>query len=164
MPGPGVIYGLGGDDTLVGFAGNDTLDGGTGNDTADYSTATSSLVAVLNAKTTNGYANGGSDVGSDTLIGIENITGGSGSDYLYVGNGTGTSRSIEAQSLPRPSERRGRDGSTSIHEDTSLRLLATAAVQSRSARQSSIGTCSRSVPDRFVTPWPPSSTIPMLRF
>ena len=86
------VQGLGGNDTLIGssFAdqldggsGNDTLNGGAGNDTAAYGSATSAVtvsLAVTGAQNTNG-------AGSDTLIGIENLTGSSFNDTL-IGDGS----------------------------------------------------------------------------
>lgn len=65
-----------GDDTLIGGAGNDLLVGGTGNDTASYAgTAT-----TVRANLTTGTASGGA--GTDTLVGIESLTGGDGDDTL----------------------------------------------------------------------------------
>ncbi|MDQ1195402.1 cadherin domain-containing protein [Agrobacterium sp. SORGH_AS 787] len=79
--GTNVLRGGAGDDVLNGGAGSDTLDGGAGIDTADYSTATTAVIVDLNAGTgLNGDAQG------DTLIAIENVTGGAGNDVL-----TGTS-------------------------------------------------------------------------
>jgi serralysin len=72
------ISGNEGDDTLVGGAGADTLDGGTGTDTADYSPAAGAVTASL---LTNSAANDGHGT-SDTLVSIENLTGGSAGDSL----------------------------------------------------------------------------------
>ncbi len=69
-------------DTLIGGAGNDTLDGGDGSDTASYATSTATVKVSL--AITTAQATGGG--GNDTLISIENLTGGSGADLL-VGNG-----------------------------------------------------------------------------
>ena len=84
------LQGLGGDDTLIGGAGNDTLDGGdnntvdavagTGGDTADYSSSAVGLNITLASGGATGVADGLG--GSDTLTGIENITGGSAVDNL----------------------------------------------------------------------------------
>ena len=75
-----LIAGLG-NDTLSGGAGNDLLDGGTGIDTADFAGPTSVTVslAVVGAQTTG--------LGLDTLLGIENLTGGSGNDSLTGNSG-----------------------------------------------------------------------------
>ena len=71
-----VLTGGAGDDTLSGEAGNDTLDGGAGIDTAIYASATAAVVVNLSAGTATGAA------GTDKLIGIENVVGGSGADTL----------------------------------------------------------------------------------
>ncbi|MCB8819167.1 cadherin domain-containing protein [Microvirga rosea] len=71
------LEGFGENDTLEGGFGNDILDGGEGLDTARYSG--SSPVTVTLA------VNGPQDTGiygSDTLIGIENLEGGTGADKL----------------------------------------------------------------------------------
>ena len=90
------INGFGGDDTLIGLGANDTLDGGEGGeiigDTADYSDAVSTVIAQLGI----GSATG-ADIGTDTLMNIENVTGGAAGDLLVgddqantlTGNGGG---------------------------------------------------------------------------
>ncbi len=67
----------GGSDTLIGSFGNDTLDGGDGTDVADYSAATGALKISL----ASGVAAAG-ELGTDTLIDIENVTGGEGDDTI----------------------------------------------------------------------------------
>jgi subtilisin-like proprotein convertase family protein len=77
-----LLMGGRGNDVLAGLGGNDTLDGGAGSDTADYSTALAAVrvsLGVVGAQNTLA-------AGSDTLIGIENIIGGSAADLLW-GNG-----------------------------------------------------------------------------
>ena len=78
-----------GNDLLNGGIGNDTLIGGPGNDTASYANAApdgarGELVASgfgdVNVNLTTGIATGA--MGSDTLIGIENVIGGHGDDTL----------------------------------------------------------------------------------
>ncbi len=64
------LYGGAGNDVLVGGSGNDTLDGGLGNDTANYSSSSS----ATNVNLSTGIASDGFG-GSDTLTGIENLTG-----------------------------------------------------------------------------------------
>jgi Ca2+-binding RTX toxin-like protein len=71
-----------GDDILNGGAGNDTLDGGAGLDLASYAEVTTDLNFDLNLKTPQKMGS----AGSDTLISIEGIIGGSGNDSL-TGNG-----------------------------------------------------------------------------
>lgn len=70
------LYGNGGDDTLEGSAGNDVLNGGAGSDTASYRGTTSAVTVNLQAGTATGGA------GTDTLISIENVIGGGGSDTI----------------------------------------------------------------------------------
>ena len=67
-----------GDDTLRGDAGDDLLDGGNGNDTADYRTAT--LAVTVSLALTGPQNTGGA--GTDTLVGIEYVQGGSGDDAI----------------------------------------------------------------------------------
>ena len=68
---------LGGDgtDVLLGDSGNDALNGGPGGDTVNYSQATQAMTVNL----TGGSAKG---EGTDTLAGLENVTGSSYSDRL----------------------------------------------------------------------------------
>ena len=70
------------DDTLVGGPGDDRIDGGEGHDTADYASTTRGVSVRLATGTASGDAG---EVGSDTLLRVENVTGGSGSDRL-IGN------------------------------------------------------------------------------
>lgn len=72
------LYGGYGDDRLIGGGGDDTLDGGAGVDTADYSGAAGAVTIYLNATSIQDTAG----AGRDTLIGIENVTGGSFADTL----------------------------------------------------------------------------------
>lgn len=83
-----VLSGLAGNDVLFGMAGNDTLEGGAGDDlmsggagsgdTASYASETATVTVSL---ATAGQQNT-TGAGLDTLIEIENLTGGSGSDAL----------------------------------------------------------------------------------
>ena len=84
------LLGNGGNDTLLGGshndllnggAGNDTMNGGTQNDTVSYDGATAGVTVALIA---GAQATGGS--GSDTLVGIENLTGSSHGDTLTGNN------------------------------------------------------------------------------
>jgi Ca2+-binding RTX toxin-like protein len=68
--GANVLSGGTGNDTLAGGAGADTLTGGSGTDTADYSASGSAVTVNL---LTN--VNTGGDAASDSLSGIENVTG-----------------------------------------------------------------------------------------
>ncbi|WP_157216611.1 calcium-binding protein [Flavisphingomonas formosensis] len=72
------LYGGDGNDILNGGLGNDTLDGGLGIDTASYATATGAVrvsLAIATAQST-------ISAGTDTLHGIENLTGGAYDDQL----------------------------------------------------------------------------------
>ncbi|MFO1034287.1 MAG: calcium-binding protein [Hyphomicrobiales bacterium] len=71
------LFGGAGGDVLRGGAGDDLLDGGAGSDTADFSAATK-VIRVDLAKT--GPQNTGD--GKDTLVSIENVTGGARADRL----------------------------------------------------------------------------------
>jgi Ca2+-binding RTX toxin-like protein len=75
-----VIRGYGGNDTLKGGAGKDTLDGGAGVDTAIYADKTASIVVTLHGSANAAVKVGG--VTEDTIVNIENVTGGSGADSL----------------------------------------------------------------------------------
>ena len=79
--GDNVLTGLEGDDTLQGGAGNDTLDGGDngdGGDTASYAAAVSAVTSPERCKTPQDTLG----AGSDTLTGIENLTGSAFNDTL----------------------------------------------------------------------------------
>lgn len=100
MAGNDRLYGLGGNDTLEGGlgddwlqggAGSDRIDGGAGIDTADYSDR-ANRIQVFPANDTQNesgkytvreYDAAGNLIATDTLAGMENITGGSGDDLIY---------------------------------------------------------------------------------
>jgi len=67
-------------DSLVGGAGDDRLIGGTGLDVADYG----SVGGVVTVNLATGTASG-SNIGTDTLLGIEGAAGGQGADF-FIGN------------------------------------------------------------------------------
>jgi Ca2+-binding RTX toxin-like protein len=69
-----------GDDTLEGGQGSDRLDGGAGNNTAKYS---SSSAAKVDLRRTDAQPTG--NYGSDILVSIANLEGGSGADS-FIGN------------------------------------------------------------------------------
>ena len=79
------LFGGDGADSLLGDAGSDTLDGGTGNDTINGGSGTDTLAyvgtiaATVNLGLTTAQATG---YGTDLIIGVENLTGGSGNDSL----------------------------------------------------------------------------------
>jgi Ca2+-binding RTX toxin-like protein len=72
--GDNVLNGGGGDDVLIGRLGDDTLIGGTGSDTASFAGG-----AAVDANLGTGVANG---QGTDSLAGIENLTGSDNNDTL----------------------------------------------------------------------------------
>lgn len=73
------LSGGGGDDVLQGDAGGDALDGGAGLDTASYAGATGGVTVSL--QVAGAQAVGGGE-GTDTLVSIENLTGGAFNDSL----------------------------------------------------------------------------------
>ncbi|MCO8314359.1 retention module-containing protein [Pseudomonas mandelii] len=76
------MHGGAGNDLLFSGAGNDLLDGGAGNDTASYAHATAGVnadLSLLTAQNTLG-------AGTDTLTGIENLTGSNFNDSLMGDN------------------------------------------------------------------------------
>ena len=75
------ITGNSGNNILIGGAGNDTLNGGAGLDIASYAEVTTNLTINLNLTTAQSMGS----AGSDTLISIEGLIGGSGNDTL-IGN------------------------------------------------------------------------------
>lgn len=72
-----VINGFDGADRLTGGLGDDTLDGGGGGDTADYASSTAAVTVALDQGTQDTIG-----AGTDTLLGFENLTGGSAADAL----------------------------------------------------------------------------------
>src|SRR5215510_959929 len=71
------LLGGDGDDRLAGRGGDDFLDGGNGSDTAAYALTTLGVTVDLVA----GIATG-AEIGTDTLVSIENVEGGLGSDII----------------------------------------------------------------------------------
>ena len=67
-------------DSLVGGAGDDRLIGGTGLDVADYGSVSGAVAVNFAAGTASG-----SDIGTDTLLGIEGAAGGQGADS-FIGD------------------------------------------------------------------------------
>jgi hypothetical protein len=76
-----VLLGGEGDDTLKGGAWNDLLDGGNDTDTADY---ISEAASILITGGVSSITVSGSSVGTDTLVDIEIIKGGSGNDVFRL--------------------------------------------------------------------------------
>ncbi|RMG85926.1 MAG: hypothetical protein D6712_08640, partial [Chloroflexi bacterium] len=66
-----------GNDTLTGNSANNTLNGGPGIDTADYKDTPNGINVNLNTGIATGI-----DIGTDTLISIENVIGGFGDDTI----------------------------------------------------------------------------------
>lgn len=73
-----MLVGGAGNDTLDGGAGDDTLDGGSGSDTVSHQTATQAVFVNLAAGTAFG-----TEIGTDTLISVENVSTGSGNDVVF---------------------------------------------------------------------------------
>lgn len=72
------ISGGNGDDILVGGAGNDTITGGSGTDTVSYDDATAAVTVNLTTTTGQNTVN----AGTDTISGVENLTGSAYNDTL----------------------------------------------------------------------------------
>ncbi len=86
-----LLYGSGGNDTLTGGAGDDRIDGGAGSDRASYADATAGVTIDLTAGTAHGTAAGDvANVGNDTLVSIENVTGSDFADVYSAVGFTGT--------------------------------------------------------------------------
>jgi Ca2+-binding RTX toxin-like protein len=83
LGGNDTIKGEGGADKLLGGVGDDSLDGGVGNDTAIFSGSPAAITASLTTNTASGE-------GSDTLTGVENLTGSSKNDALTGSNANNT--------------------------------------------------------------------------
>ncbi|MFB0873315.1 MULTISPECIES: calcium-binding protein [unclassified Sphingobium] len=77
------LYGEGGDDVLEGLGGDDLLDGGDGYDVASYANAPGSVTVSLAIA---GPQDTGS-AGTDTLVGIEDLTGSAFNDVLIGDSG-----------------------------------------------------------------------------
>ena len=78
--GDDVICGLGGNDLLAGGAGDDVLSGGDGTDTVSYAGSPIGVRVDLAAGTATGF-------GSDTIEGVENVTGSQHDDVLSGSDG-----------------------------------------------------------------------------
>jgi Ca2+-binding RTX toxin-like protein len=84
LGGNDILKGEAGNDTLNGGAGSDRLDGGLNTDTALYGSAGSGVTVEL--RITGAQNTGGS--GTDTLVGIENLTGSNFNDDLRGNDGS----------------------------------------------------------------------------
>jgi Ca2+-binding RTX toxin-like protein len=81
--GPNTLRGLGGNDELIGQLGDDLLDGGGDVDTAAFNAIDAGVNADLSLGTADGQ-------GTDTLLAIENLTGGAAFDELVGDAGPNT--------------------------------------------------------------------------
>ncbi|WP_197410485.1 calcium-binding protein [Sphingopyxis sp. H081] len=72
------LVGGAGNDRITGGLGNDTIDGGSGTDTADYSAEANGW--TINLAASSNHAQSGTE--TDTLISIENVIGGAGTDTI----------------------------------------------------------------------------------
>lgn len=79
------LYGEAGNDTLIGGTGNDSIIGGSDIDLVDYSATTLGVSVNLFEDTATG-----SEIGLDSLSGIEQATGGSGNDWFSGTDGADT--------------------------------------------------------------------------
>jgi Ca2+-binding RTX toxin-like protein len=75
--GNNTLKGMGGGDTLIASGGAGVLDGGEGNDTASFAASTTGVNIVVDGEAFQGVTNG-----LVTLVSIENLTGGKGTDKL----------------------------------------------------------------------------------
>jgi Ca2+-binding RTX toxin-like protein len=83
--GADTVIGGTGNDSLVGGAGNDRLQDDAGNDTVDGGAGTDTLVYIGTAGATTNLSLSTAQVtgyGTDLIVGVENLTGGSGNDSL----------------------------------------------------------------------------------
>ena len=78
--GANILTGGAGNDTLAGRGGGDLLDGGTGIDVGDYTAARRRVIVNLNTGSASAWRR------TDTLVALENATGGRGADLL-IGDG-----------------------------------------------------------------------------
>jgi len=97
--GDDVLKGFDGNDFLIGGEGNDWLDVGAGRDTADYSARTTSVWATLAGGTETTVLVDG--LAEDTLVNIENLTGGRAADTLVGGIGLNVLRGNGGNDLLR---------------------------------------------------------------
>ena len=116
--GDDVLRGFGGSDNLTGGPGADTIDGGAGvasewdrGDIADYHDHAAAVVVDLAGAT----GDDGSDGEGDTLIAIESVQGGAGSDTL-----TGSSGANNLWGGPGGDTLRGGDGADVLSGDLHL--------------------------------------------
>ena len=92
------MSGSDGADRLTGGLGDDTLAGGTGNDTADYASSSAAVTVALDQSTQDTIG-----AGTDTLQGLENLTGGSAADML-CGDGGANASGVSAATTASTAE------------------------------------------------------------
>lgn len=78
-PGADIIFAGGGYDTIYGSAGDDQIFGQGDDDTVSYAATTQGVIVNLVTGTATG-----AEIGTDTLVSIENAIGGSGNDIFLV--------------------------------------------------------------------------------
>ena len=135
--GANVISGLAGNDTLNGGDGNDTLDGGDGTDRASYADAASAVtvsLAVTAAQDTGG-------AGTDTLVGIENLTGSDFADTLTGDAGANVINALDGDDTLNggagDDTLDGGDGNdTASYEDAASGVTVSLAIASRPGHRS----------------------------
>lgn len=84
-----MLTGFDGADRLTGGLGDDALSGGNGSDTADYSSSSAAVTVDLQQITQDTVG-----AGTDTLLGFENLTGGSAADALSGDGGPNAIRGL----------------------------------------------------------------------
>ena len=114
-----------GDDTLTGGGGDDTLDGGAGRDMADFSHLSGPVMVNLITGSATGE-------GTDTLVSIEGVIGGSGDDRLS-GDGAcqrpaGRRRQRYPPGRSRWRHAHGRGGGRSVRIQRGVRLACGRAI------------------------------------
>jgi Ca2+-binding RTX toxin-like protein len=76
------ISGGAGNDSILGDDGDDTIAGDLGADTVDYSAFATGVTVVLGPAGGTSPGSATTTLGTDSLLGLENVTGGAGSDTL----------------------------------------------------------------------------------
>lgn len=84
-----VLRGLGGADRLTGGLGDDDLAGGDGSDIADYTSSAVAVTVALDQSTQDTIG-----AGTDTLLGLESLTGGAAADTLSGDGGANAIRGL----------------------------------------------------------------------
>jgi Ca2+-binding RTX toxin-like protein len=103
-----LLSGSDGADRLTGGLGDDILSGGNGSDTADYASSAAAVTVALDQVTQDTVG-----AGTDTLLGFENLTGGSAADTLSGDGGANTIRGLGGNDVVN-----GRGGDDSLDGGT----------------------------------------------